>query len=1189
MRRTDRSGHRQVLKVIGQVRRRWRLRIALRGLAVTVGFGFVAFFASAVGMDLLRFSEGAVTGFRVVAYATLVLLFAWFLIRPLLRKVSDEQVALYLEEHEPSLEAALLSALEMGEPRGPTDPPSPQLLARLVQQAVQRCRAVEFGRRVETGSVRRSTAALGLLAATAAGLLFFGPASLRHGASALFFPVRDAAAVNPYRILVLPGDTTIARNSDQLVVAELSGFESPEVELLSRGSEDDSFRRLSMLEADSGKFELLLLDVDDRTEYFVHSSGVRSSTFTIEVADLPYVDQLQLVYRFPAYTRLAPRTIEDGGDIAVLAGTTVELHAIPTLPTPAGTLWVGDDAVELELQEDGSFRATFIVREDGYYRVELMGPDDAAVPASPQYTIDVLSDQPPSLSFNTPGRDVQASPIDEVFVEARADDDFGVGRLNLMYSVNGQAEDTVSLYRADGSGLSEVVAAHTFFLEDWDLEPGDVISYYATVQDNNGASGEVVTSDIYFIQARPFGRDYRQAEQQGGGGQGGGGEALAGSLSELQRDVVAATFNLVRDREEYGDDAFREGLVSIGLAQGRLREQVETLMRRMGNRGIFDTDPRMREIGEALPQAAEAMREAEDRLAEQDPSEALSPELRALQLVLKAEETYERTVGEGQQGGGGGGGAQAEELADLFELELDKLKNQYETVERGQQQQRDNQMDETLEALRELARRQQQEAERQRRRAAAEQQGVGGGGGDAQRALADEAEKAARQLERLAREEQSPELAEVARELQRAADAMRRSASSRGNASTAESAAALDRLEDAQRRLEEQRSQRLQREVADALARAEALAREQERIKDDVADLQQGGTDGARQLERIMQRKDAMFEEVADLEQQLDRASAEALREDQRDASGRLQEAAGGIRDDKLKEKIRFSKGVAQERNREYAEAFEEQIASDIERLKERLEDAEAAIGSQPRDRMAEALDRTRDLRRGLESMEERLRQGGERPGSEQGQGGETGEGQQGQAGEQGQGGEEGQGEGQRRLGESDQAGGGQGRGGRQAEGSPTGDPSGGAPTEEGSRQDGGGPGPAGGAAGGDRRGELSPDQIRQFRSEARQREGEARELRNLLREEGQNVEDLDGVIESLEALQRTRVYGDPLELARIQEEVIQGLRRFEFALRRELDIGADRVFLSGSDEVPADYRELVEEYYRALSRGGNR
>ncbi len=1205
MRRMNRNGHAQVLRVIRQVRRRWRLRVALRGLAVVLGLGFVAFAASALGMDFFRFTPRAVTGFRVLAYVALVALAVWFLVRPLLRRVTDQQVALYLEEHEPTLEAALLSALELGD-GGNAGHPSPELLGRMVQQAVDRCRAVEYGRRVEAHGLQRSTGVLAGLVALVALVVAFGPAPLRNGVSALLFPVRDAAAVNPYSIIVLPGDTTVARNSDQAVLAELHGFESPDVALVTRSTADNTFRRLSMLPADSGRFEILLLDVADETEYYVESSGVRSETFTIEVADLPYVDELKLVYHFPAYTGLEPRTVENGGDIAALAGTRVELHAKPTISTPAGVLWVDEASQELERQEDGSFAGQIVVRQDGYYRIELAGPNGDPVPASPQYTIDVLTDQPPAISFNTPGRDIQASPIDEVLVEARADDDFGVGSLDLIYSVNGEPEDTVNLYRKSGAGLAEVVATHTFFLEEWELEPGDVISYYATVRDNNGGNGEVITSDLYFIQARPFGRDYRQADQAGGPPQGGGGAALEGALSELQRQVIAATFNLIRDRESYDEESFRENLVSVGLAQGRLREQVETLARRMANRGIFETDPRMRDIGEALPLAAEAMKEAEDRLEEQAPKEALGPEQRALQLVLKAEETFERTVGEGQQGGGGGGGAQAEELADLFELELDKLKNQYETVQRGQQQQQDNQLDETLERLKELARRQQQEAERQRRRAAAGQQG-GGGGGDSQRALADETEEAARQLERLARETQSQDLMDASRRLQEAADAMRRSAGSQGNASTAEATSALDRLEDAQRRLEEQRDARLRRDVADARQRAEELAREQERMREDVADLQRGGFGGVQQLERLMERKDAMFEEVADLERQLDRAAAEALREDQREAAGKIQEAAGGIRDDKLKEKIRFSKGVAQERDATYADAFEEQIARDIERLGQRLEDAEGAIGSGPRDRMAEALDRTRELVRGMESMEERLRQGAGQQGEERGQAGQDGQQPDGQPGEgqqgQGQPGEGQQGErqqgegqqggeqagGQRHLEGSDQAGGRQGRGGQQAQGQPTGDPSGGQPDQTGGRPDGGGPPPPGGGFGGDRRAELSPDQVRQFRREAGRREQEARELRNLLQEEGREVQDLDDVIDSLEALQRTRVYGDPVELARLQDEVIEGLRRFEFALRRELTVDGDRVFLGGSDEVPPAYRDLVEEYYRALSRDPGR
>ena len=55
-----------------------------------------------------RVVAGVRIGLAIVVAGTAL----WFLVRPLLRRVSDEAVALYLEEHEPSLEAAVLSALE---------------------------------------------------------------------------------------------------------------------------------------------------------------------------------------------------------------------------------------------------------------------------------------------------------------------------------------------------------------------------------------------------------------------------------------------------------------------------------------------------------------------------------------------------------------------------------------------------------------------------------------------------------------------------------------------------------------------------------------------------------------------------------------------------------------------------------------------------------------------------------------------------------------------------------------------------------------------------------------------------------------------------------------------------------------------------------------------------------------------
>ena len=747
------SNHDDLVRVVRHVRGRWRLKIATRGSAIVLGAGTLAFLLSAYGLEYFRFSPAAVISFRVLTYVVLAGLAAMFLVCPLLRRVSDEQVALYLEEHEPSLQAAVLSALEAGKEGNVIRPDrSAALVRRLVESTIEKCWEIDAGRAVERDSLRRSSGMFGAGVLAALLLFLFGPSYLQDGARALL-PTGSPEAASPYHIDVLPGDATIARGSDQTITAHLLGFESEEVDVLLRSGPNAPFERLPLIpQVDSDGYEVMLFDIQDETEYFVQSAGVRSAVFTFEVVDLPYVERLELEYHFPAYTQLAPRVIENGGDIAVLQGTEIRLRAFPTMGTPAGQILFDEaDARALTLTDDGAFTMSFEVSEEGFYRIELEGPRGEMITASPQYTIDVLTDQPPSVSFVKPGRDSTASPIEEVYVEARADDDFGVQTLELTYSVNGGPEQTANLY-GGGSTLKEVSAGHTFFLEELELVPGDFVSYYAQVADNNQAEDAApVKSDLYFVQVRAFRKDFRAAESQGGGGGGGGGGAGADprALSQQQREVISATFNVIRDRDGYSADEYRENLVFLTLAQGRLREQVESLVTRLNSR-VTSPDPAFRAIAQTLPKAMEEMRAAEEQLQAQNATDALPPEQRALQQLQRAEEAYEEvqvTMGGGGGGGGGGSRSAAEDLADLFELELDRLQNQYETMERGQQQAADERVDELMERLRELARRQEQEAER-RRRQAGNQRSAQGGGGASQRALAEETEEAARRLER---------------------------------------------------------------------------------------------------------------------------------------------------------------------------------------------------------------------------------------------------------------------------------------------------------------------------------------------------------------------------------------------------------------------------------------------------------
>ena len=119
------------------------------------------------------------------------------------------------------------------------------------------------------------------------------------------------------------------------------------------------------------------------------------------------------------------------------------------------------------------------------------------------------------------------------------------------------------------------------------------------------------------------------------------------------------------------------------------------------------------------------------------------------------------------------------------------------------------------------------------------------------------------------------------------------------------------------------------------------------------------------------------------------------------------------------------------------------------------------------------------------------------------------------------------------------------------------------------------------------RPGRLSSDDIRQFRGEARQWAAEAEQLRRKLRNQKMDPKTLDEVLRGLRVLEADEIYRKPADLAQLQASVADSMKRFEYELRRRIDGNANDVFLSNTDEVPEAYRKLVEQYYRALAKGG--
>ncbi len=1113
------TDYEQIRATLLAVRRRWRLRLALEALVP-----FVATVAGVVGVWLVVWplAEGrpaVVIGARVLAGLVLVGVAGGLLRRLLRSRPSDTEVALYVEERAPALRQSLVSSLAGVDGPGV----APGLAARVVAVARQGLAAVDDARFLERPRIRRAGGVVGAIALGSVALLAFGPDRFRVATATLVNPWRPVPAAPSFLVGVEPGNAEVPKGGGVDISAVMNGFVSEEADLVFRSDSAGEWTRVPMSrDTAAGRFTTRLFDVVAKTEYFVEATGIRSPAFTLTVVDLPTIAGAHATVRFPAYTGLPSETIEPVGDLAVLKGSDVVLRATVTRPAKAAWLVIEGRAPVPMTATTGGFSGAFRVTTDAFWRIDLDAPDGRRITGL-QYTVDALDDAVPAVRFTAPGRDTKVSAIEELAATIEATDDFGVRRLALHVSINGGPEQVLPLADSSLKALTSVSAVHTFFLEEWSLKPGDLVSYFAEATDGLGQSGK---SDIYFLEIRPFDKNYREGEQGGGGG-GGGGPQSAEGLSERQRQIVVGTYNLLRDSVAESS-SFRENVTTLTIGEGRLREDVLELSNQMRQRRLVAVDSTFDQIAAALDTARIELQKAEELLGRQKPREALVPAQKALQHLQRAEAAYrEVQVQRGQQGGGGAGGGsqrEAEDLADLFELETDKLKNQYESVQRDQGQQAEQQLDETVERLRRLANRQQQENDRMQRAAEAmrnrQPQSGGGGGGQSQRQLAEEAEAAARQLERLARERKDPGMEDAARRLREAAEEMRRAASANPQGGAARGTEALDRLRTATGDLERARSATRQQEVRGLQERARELAERQQQTAEQATEPPSDPGQRAEWQKNLGTRKDGLARDVDRLEADAERLSRDAARE-QPKAARKLAEAAEGLRANRVRDKLVFSKNLAQRGSPEYVQSFEQQITDNLKKTAEQLGQAAGALEQSGESRQAKALEQARDLVRGLESLNERARaaQRGRQPGGQQ-------------------------------------------PGGQQPGETPAG----------------GNPSPVDG--------NFDNDGTRQFGREFRVRRQAAESLRADLRAIGQDTGEIDRLLNQFRALDNSRTFGDTRGLDRLENDLIEGLKAFEFSLWRAFgDDTRQRPAAGASARVPPQFREQVEEYYRSLAR----
>src|SRR5215831_16492529 len=685
--------------LLRRLRARRQLLLILRGVAIVLSVGAGILLLTGWAVHRYRHNDHALLFLRSGAAITFLATVFLAVVLPLWRRITDLRLARLIEERNPAAEDRLVTAIECSsEARDPNI--SKAILERLNADANQLAGALSLGNVIRRSRLLMYGGATLASVLILAGVLKWGPREISEGVAQLVMPKTLAAGsnANAMSIRVKPGSARVPRSSDQDVLATLVNFDAQIVSVYWRpaGSKDEWQGQAMEPAKAKTDYRYSIFNIQDSIEYFVESSGVRSEVYKLTVVDLPYVKQLDVTLNFPAFSHLPSKTTEDGGDIAALKGTVAAITAHLSGKVRAARIVLADGK-KIEMRAVGQdFVGDLTVAGGTSYYIELTSVDGESYRGSNEYDVSVLEDQPPTVSFDRPGRDRKATNLEEVFTQARAEDDYGVVGMDLYFSVNGGEEKKVNLQELARESARTLTGTHTFFLEEFNLKPGDFISYYAKARDANSET----TSDIYFIEVKPFEMEYRQSQQQGGGDGGGGGDQDQNALSRRQKDLIAATHKLIRESDKYTPQERKDGYETVAAGQDKLRTDTLEFIDRMERRlsSEIESQKQMAEMAGYLVQAAKEMEGAPPPLRKEAGRDALPPEQRALQKLLAADAIFrEVQVAFGNQnasGGGGGNQRQQQELAGLFELELDKMKNQYETVQRQQRQQAQQQKSE---------------------------------------------------------------------------------------------------------------------------------------------------------------------------------------------------------------------------------------------------------------------------------------------------------------------------------------------------------------------------------------------------------------------------------------------------------------------------------------------------------------
>lgn len=351
---------------------------------------------------------------------------------------------------------------------------------------------------------------------------------------------------NPYQFTISPGMITLEQGESVSIEVSFQEADLPEdVTLHIKTSIEESFRERAM-ERNAQTFTSMPIDAYNDLEYYINMDGYNSVIYSIDVQLRPRFVELTGQITPPDYTGLdKSHFVYPTSQIRGYRGSELTIKGLLNKDINSLMVYSTNDSISINTLPDSSFTHSITINEPDTLQFHIEDKTGLTNNNSFQLIITPLKDKFPLVQILEPEESFKQVNPETIDLLYRASDDFGLTSARLNYELKrAYTKNPITGSIKLSTPNSNTLSPYVWSLNDLNLKPQDILTFWITVIDNDKYTGYKSSSSQRITLEVPSMVDYL--------------EEVGSKEDDITNDLEEISESFQQTREQY--ERFKEKL-----------------------------------------------------------------------------------------------------------------------------------------------------------------------------------------------------------------------------------------------------------------------------------------------------------------------------------------------------------------------------------------------------------------------------------------------------------------------------------------------------------------------------------------------------------------------------------------------------------------------------------------------------